>query len=76
MKLLPADRWAELLRSEPEVGMGYQTGDVTLADGRMFTDVIIESGYITKIRGRADIPFEGSDVVKIELTGRRWKWDE
>ena len=54
--------------------MGYWTGNVTVADGRVFTDVIIDSGYVTKIRGRRDIPFEGTDVVKIEITGRRWNW--
>ena len=56
--------------------MGYQTGNITLADGRFFEDVIIVGGCITKVRGQADIPFDGVDVVKIEITGRRWDWDE
>jgi hypothetical protein len=76
MKLLPADRWAKFLQDQPETGMGYQTGDVTLADGRVFRDVIIVGGYITKIRGRADIPFEASEIARIDITGRRWSWDE
>jgi len=76
MKLLPTDKWATFLRGKPETGMGYWTGDVTVADGRVFTHVVIDGGYITKIRGRTDIPFEASDVVKIEITGRRWNWDE
>ena len=76
MKLLPAGKWSAFLVSQPETGMGYQTGDVAVADGRVFKDVIIVGGYITKIRGRKDIPFEGADVVKIEITGRRWNWDE
>jgi hypothetical protein len=56
MKLLPSERWAEFLCNQPETGMGYWTGNITL-DGRTFDDVIIDSGYITKIRGRVDIPF-------------------
>ncbi len=76
MKLLPPDKWAAYLLSKPETGMGYWTGNLILADGRQFVDVIIDSGYITKIRGRADIPFEPTDVVKIEVTGKRWNWVE
>ena len=75
MKALP-ERWAEFLASKPETGMGDQTGDVTLADGRVFTDVVIVGGRITKVRGRTDIPFDGVEVVKIEVTGRRWNWQE
>jgi hypothetical protein len=76
MKLLPAEKWSAFLVSQPEAGMGYWTADVAVADGRVFRDVIINGGYVTKIRGRKDIPFEGTDVVKIEITGRRWNWDE
>jgi len=76
MKLLPSEKWAAFLRAKPETGMGYQTGDVTLSDGRVFTDVVIVGGYITGIRGRTDIPFEGNDVTKIEITGRKWNWNE
>lgn len=76
MKLLPAEKWAEFLRNQPETGMGYWTGNITLVDGRIFHDVIIDSGYITKIRGRADIPFEVEEIAAIEITGKRWNWDE
>ena len=70
------ERWAAFLVRQGETGMGYQTGNITLADGRFFEDVIIVGGCITKVRGQADIPFDGVDVVKIEITGRRWDWDE
>jgi hypothetical protein len=76
MKRLPPEKWSTFLAGQPETGIGYWTGNVEIADGRTFTDVIINSGYITKIRGRTDIPFEGADVVKIEITGRRWNWEE
>ena len=56
--------------------MGYWTGKVTLVDGRTFDDVIIDSGYITEIRGRVDIPFEADEVEKIIITSKRWNWNE
>lgn len=76
VKLLPPGKWAEFLRNHPERGMGYWTGNVILVDGRTFDDVVIDSGYITKIRGRADIPFEADEVEKIQITGKRWDWKE
>ena len=76
MKLLLSEKWAEFLRSQPETGMGYWTGNVTLVDGRTFDDVIIDSGYITKIRGRVAIPFEADEVEKIIITSKRWNWNE
>jgi len=56
--------------------MGFWTGNVTLVDGRTFDDVIIDSGYITKIRGRVDIPFLPDEVEKIQITGKQWDWKE
>jgi len=56
--------------------MGFWTANITLLDGRRFEDVIIDGGYISKIRGRSDIPFEADDVADIEVTGRRWAWTE
>jgi hypothetical protein len=76
MKVLLSNKWAHFLCSQPETGMGFWTGNVTLVDGRTFDDVIIDSGYITKIRGRADIPFQADEVEKIQITGKRWDWKE
>ncbi len=56
--------------------MGYWTGNVTLVDGRRLDDVIFDSGYITKIRGRVDIPFEADEIETIQITGKRWDWME
>ena len=75
MKLLPPDKWAEFLRNQPETGMGFWTGNVTLVDGRTFDDVIIDSGYITKIRGRLDL-IEADEVERIQITGNQWDWKE
>jgi len=56
--------------------MGYWTGKITLFDRRTFDDVIIVDGYITKIRGRMDIPFEVDEIEKIQITGNRCDWKE
>jgi hypothetical protein len=76
MKLLLSEKWAEFFRNQPETGMGYWTGNVTLVDGRRLDDVIFDSGYITKIRGRVDIPFEADEIETIQITGKRWDWME
>lgn len=73
--LLP-DRWIEYLRSQPETGMGFQIATIELVDGRKFEQVAIVGGYITKIRGRDDIPFSGVDVVKIRVTHQKWNFNE
>ena len=77
MKALPS-HWASYLIARPEAAMGVQTGNVVLRDSRRFVDVVIDSGFITGIRGRprGDIPFEGEDVTEIEITNNRWNWRE
>ena len=76
MKLLPLRNGRRFLLNQPETGMGYWTGNITLVDGSTFDDVIIADGYITKIRGRMDIPFEVDEVEKIQIIGKRWDWKE
>ena len=76
MKLLLPDKWSKFLGTQPETGMGFWTGNITLVDGRRFEDVIIDSGYIAKIRGRGDIPFDADQIKNIEITSKRWNWNE
>ena len=56
--------------------MGFRTGSVQLSDGRQFQDVVFDSGYITKVRGYAAVPFEAEEVSSISITGNRWNWNE
>jgi hypothetical protein len=70
--MLPlSDRWAPFLTSQPEAGMGYQIGTVVLKDGRRFLKVIIDSGVITSVDGRTDIPFTEADIETITIHNRR-----
>jgi hypothetical protein len=75
MQLL-SERWVSLFQAKPEAGMGFHTGNVQLQDDRRFEDVIFTSGYITKVRGHTVVPFEAAEVASIQVTNRRWNWDE
>jgi len=70
---LPPD-WSAYLRSQPETGMDYQTGDVVLRDGTRVRDVIFVGGaYVGEVRGQKEVPFRPEEIAKIRLTHRRWK---
>ncbi len=56
-----SEKWAPVLLAQGETGMGYYVVSVILQDGRKFNQVVIDSGYITKVRGYKDIPFQESD---------------
>ena len=69
-------RWATYLVSLPETGIGYQVASVLLTDGRKFDQVIIDSGYVTRIRGHREIPFTEAEIVEITITHDKWNWKE
>jgi len=52
--------------------MGYQVASVLLKDGSRYDQALIESGFITKIRGRKDIPFREEDIAEIVVTHDKW----
>ena len=64
--------WAQYLVSQPETGMGYQIVTVKLRDGRKYKQTIIDSGYITRIRGLDHIPFTEDDIAEIIVTHDKW----
>ena len=65
MMLALSNKWAAILVSQPETGMGYQIVSVFLTDGRRFDHVTIVGGFITKIGESAEIPFEESEIERI-----------
>jgi hypothetical protein len=58
-------KWAKVLISRPEAGMGYQIFSVLLKDGRRFERVMIVGGMITSINGNPDVPFAESEIEDI-----------
>ncbi len=73
----PYDKWLRLptewLRKAaemPEHGMGYVFVSMQLHDGRSY-DALINSGFITRVKGFADIPFSADDIKTI-VVGKRF----
>ncbi len=76
-KFIPlSTKWVSYLVSLPETGMGYQVISVFINDGRQFDQVVVDSGYITRVRGYKDIPFAESDIAEIRITHDKWNWKE
>ncbi len=76
-KNLPAlpDWVVKELGSQPETGMQYQTGDVTLKDSSVIRDVVfVGSKYISEVKGHETVPFNPKDIRKIQLTHKKWKF--
>jgi len=69
-----SDKWGPFLISQPETGMGYQVATILLQNGSRYDQVLIEAGYITRIRGRQDIPFREDQIAKIIITHDKWNF--
>jgi hypothetical protein len=67
-------KWAKELTSKPETGMGYQIVSVVLHNGVRYDQVIIDSGYITRCKNFANLPFEEKDIEQIIVTHDKWDW--
>ena len=67
-----SDKWAPVLTSQPETGMGYQIATIVLADGSRYEHAVIESGIITRVRGFTSIPFKEEDIAEIIVTHDKW----
>jgi hypothetical protein len=65
LMLALSKKWAPILVSQPETGMGYQIASVFLTDGRKFDHVTIVGGCITNIGSSTDIPFHESEIARI-----------
>ncbi|HEY2102935.1 MAG TPA: hypothetical protein VGH08_06765 [Chthoniobacterales bacterium] len=64
---------SQVLLDQPETGDELHVVSVTLKDGRVFEDVAIsQCSIVAAVRGQAYVPFDGRDVVKLEVTHRRW----
>ena len=64
-------KWAPILLSQPETGMGYQISSVFLMDGRRFDHVTIVGGYITKVGTSTAIPFNEAEIERIVVNHGR-----
>ena len=71
-----SEKWAPALRSAAETGMGYQVASIILKEGTRYDQAIIDSGFITRIRGMKEIPFQEQDIAAIEITHDKWDFSE
>jgi hypothetical protein len=74
--LFSDNKWVERLRQFPETGMGYWVVSISLKDGRSFNQVVVDSGYLTQVRGLPDVPFTEADISEIKVTHDKWDWTE
>ena len=71
---LTEKRFAEFFRVTPETGMGYFVTDAVLKDGRIFKQVVVDSGCVALVRGYAEIPFAECDIDHFVVTHEKWDW--
>lgn len=69
-----SDKWIQWLLSQGETGMGYQVCNIVLKDGREYRQAVIDSGFITKIKGIEGIPFSEDDIAEIMVAHEKWDW--
>lgn len=72
--MLPLDdKWAAYLLAQPETGMGYQVVSITTTDGKVYPQVIVDSGFVTSVRGYEAIPFSIDQIREIQVNHEKWE---
>ena len=71
-----ADSWCEKLLTQGETGMGYQIVSIILNNGKRYDKVIVDSGYIARIKGLNNIPFTENEITEIEVTHDKWDFNK
>ncbi len=71
MIVLP-QKWADWLINQPETGMGYHIVSVIKKNGTRYDQVVIDSGYITRVQGFNEIPFTEDEIQEIIMTHDKW----
>jgi hypothetical protein len=69
-------KWADAVRALGETEKGYTIVSIALTDGRRFNQVLIDSGYLSRVRGLFDVPFSENDITEIKQTDAKWSWGE
>jgi hypothetical protein len=71
---LTEKRFADFFRGQPETGMDYTIVTAHLKDGRVFPQVVVTGGHVTRARGIASIPFTEADIDRFVVTHDKWDW--
>ncbi len=67
-------KWISFLLNQPETGMGYSVCTIRLKDGREFKQVVVDGGFITKIKDVEGVPFSEDQIEEITVTHDKWRW--
>jgi hypothetical protein len=65
-------KWIDKIIPQGETGMGYHIATIILKNGTVYKQVVIDSGFITRIRGLSDISFSEDDIESITVTHDKW----
>ncbi|HQG80936.1 MAG TPA: hypothetical protein PLC37_07945 [Smithellaceae bacterium] len=68
------DKWIDCLVAQPETGMGYHVVSVILCNGKRYDQVVVNSGYITQVKGYDNVPFHVDEIKEIIVTHDKWKF--
>jgi hypothetical protein len=63
--LVLGDRWAEVLTSQPETGIGYQIVSIRLKDGRRIDNVTVAGGIISRLPETVPDWFSDEEIENI-----------
>ena len=68
LMLVLSDRWANVLTSQPETGMGYLFVSIRLKDGRWIDNVTVVGGIISRLPATVSEWFSDEDIEDIVVT--------
>jgi hypothetical protein len=54
--------------------MVYQVVTIGTRDDKVFPQAIVDSGYVSRIRGLNIIPFTEEEIEEITVTHDKWEW--
>jgi len=70
-----SNKWVDFLNNQPETGMGYQVVSVIQKSGMRYDRVIVDSGYITRVKDISNIPFTVEEIEEIIVTHDKWNFN-
>jgi cytochrome oxidase assembly protein ShyY1 len=69
---LTEKRFADFFKQQPETGMGYWVVTAVLKNGRRYAQVLVNSGYVTRVKNYKDIPFTEHEIDHFVVTHEKW----
>jgi hypothetical protein len=74
MYRLSEKRFADFFKQQPETGLGYWVATAVLKDGQKYDQVLVNSGYVTRVKGHENIPFTEPEIDHFVVTHQKWEF--